>query len=839
MTACVNKKHSKRVAAVVAASLVGALSVAAPSVALAEGVNMLAVADTAWEGVSLKWSADADKFGAYSVEAGTPFLLRSATDPFGNPVSMSDVTVVYLTDANGNGQPNDDETVTTEAPKTAGNYIALVFNGAFDVKSDVKTFSQLKNIVKGANDTKKTQVFKVAAKSLDGAYAYEGTDVEDTSFKYLGKPLTVNYADAEGNKLTAGTDYDVTGVNAVENAGSYTATLKGKGKYSGTVTVKFTVDKIDLAKDSITIAPVAKGDIFSSGNLIGTTKVMVNGEALGSGAVKAAITSVIFKDGTVGSTSYIGNENPAKVTLDVSAAADKTANFVDPSAKVSVEMVVADELAKVEYDGDVVNEGDTKTFINSKGQKFDTSLLNAYLASSNKNVPFDVTVTKDGEEVTDFTAPGTYSVNVTVAIPGDLSYAGSVNFKVVVQAKQLSEQPKAYVAIDGKDIKTVEYDGEAVVPTVVVKAGSTELVQGEDYTLTYKDEDGKAVESVVEPGVYTATIDYLGSVVVNHGVVTPINDDTFTVTVTKAQLRSAKADQTVYDLVDGKAVAPTFTAYTKANCKGLSVSIDPAKVGVTYYAAQIDKTTGKPVFDEETGQYVTVGDPIVASDLDEAGWYVVSLAAPADDAHIEGALKNCAAFQVSEFAAFEDVDASAWYAQVVYKARDLGYMSGLAGTKLFMPEANITRSELAAVLFNMAGQKAATDENASFPTKFDDVDKDAWFAEPVSWASQAGVINGYDADSFGPFDNASREQVTCILYNYAKAQGKDVSVKDADAALAKYSDGASVSSWAKTAVAWAVENGVMGNGSELNCFGTITRAEVAAMAVNFQPKALA
>lgn len=30
----------------------------------------------------------------------------------------------------------------------------------------------------------------------------------------------------------------------------------------------------------------------------------------------------------------------------------------------------------------------------------------------------------------------------------------------------------------------------------------------------------------------------------------------------------------------------------------------------------------------------------------------------------------------------------------------------------------------------------------------------------------------------------------------------------------------------------------MGNGSKLNCFGTITRAEVAAMAVNFQPEAL-
>ena len=39
MTACVNKK-SKRVAAVVTASLVGALSIGAPAVALAEGANI-------------------------------------------------------------------------------------------------------------------------------------------------------------------------------------------------------------------------------------------------------------------------------------------------------------------------------------------------------------------------------------------------------------------------------------------------------------------------------------------------------------------------------------------------------------------------------------------------------------------------------------------------------------------------------------------------------------------------------------------------------------------------------------------------------------------------------
>ncbi len=58
---------------------------------------------------------------------------------------------------------------------------------------------------------------------------------------------------------------------SVEDAGTYTATLKGDGtKYSGTATVQLTVEKIDLAKDVITVGPVLAGkDAFSGAGGIG------------------------------------------------------------------------------------------------------------------------------------------------------------------------------------------------------------------------------------------------------------------------------------------------------------------------------------------------------------------------------------------------------------------------------------------------------------------------------------------------------------------------------------------------------------------------------------------
>lgn len=56
--------------------------------------------------------------------------------------------------------------------------------------------------------------------------------------------------------------------------------------------------------------------------------------------------------------------------------------------------------------------------------------------------------------------------------------------------------------------------------------------------------------------------------------------------------------------------------------------------------------------------------------------------------------------------------------------------------------------------------------------------------------------------------------------------------------MTSYSDVNTKMYYAKS-IAWAVENGVMGNGAALNPASDITRAEVAAMAVNFQPENLA
>ena len=467
---------------------------------------------------------------------------------------------------------------------------------------------------------------------------------------------------------------------------------------------------------------------------------------------------------------------------------------------------------------------DELVFETAKGEAFDPTRITAAKADGESSLPLTVTVTKDGEVVTDYSEPGVYKVQASVIVPDDLSYAGTVTFTVVVQGKHYNAEPEVFAAIDGKDAKgaTIEYDGEAVEPVVVAKSGSA-TIDAADYTVTYTDEDGEAVESIVEPGEYTGTVDFGNATWgINGDNNNKVDIVTFTFKVTKAQLRSAKADKDVYDYT-GEAVTPVFTAYNEGDLEGLSIAIDPAVTGVSYFEVQVDKKTGKPVECDDThtvdNWHIDVDDdnkpdyelasttPLKASDLTDEGYYVAQLTAPVDNAHFEGQVYSVP-FQISEYAAFSDVDAGSWYADAVYNANDLGYMTGIKGTDLFMPLADISRAELSKVFFNMAGQ--SEEEGVYFPSAFADVDGWAWYAQPVAWASEAGIVTGYDADTFGPMDKASREQVAVMLYRYAKAQGKDVSVKDADAALAAYKDGDQVSDWAKTAMAWAVENGIFG-----------------------------
>ena len=173
-----------------------------------------------------------------------------------------------------------------------------------------------------------------------------------------------------------------------------------------------------------------------------------------------------------------------------------------------------------------------------------------------------------------------------------------------------------------------------------------------------------------------------------------------------------------------------------------------------------------------------------------------------------------------------DVPLNAWYHDVVDTAVDSGWMNG-TGNGQFTPQGTTTRGMLAAVLYRMAGSPKAPKGT------FADVESSMYYADAVAWAAENGIVTGLDATTYAPANSITREQLATMLYRMAQYNGQ-ASTGSADV-LNGFADRNAVHDWAKDAMCWAIENGIVtGKGNAiLDPTGTATRAEVAAMLTRF------
>lgn len=181
---------------------------------------------------------------------------------------------------------------------------------------------------------------------------------------------------------------------------------------------------------------------------------------------------------------------------------------------------------------------------------------------------------------------------------------------------------------------------------------------------------------------------------------------------------------------------------------------------------------------------------------------------------------------VSYVGLFDDVAAEAWYAPAVDYVKYGRLMYG-TGSNLFQPDAQMTRAMLAQVLYELEG--APSVKGLSCP--FTDVGG-SWYTDAVIWAYNAGVVAGVSATQFAPNEALTREQMVTMLYGYA---GREETLSGSDCALAGYQDQASVSDWARAAMAWAVSSGVISGTSATTLAPQKigTRAEVATVLMQF------
>ena len=113
---------------------------------------------------------------------------------------------------------------------------------------------------------------------------------------------------------------------------------------------------------------------------------------------------------------------------------------------------------------------------------------------------------------------------------------------------------------------------------------------------------------------------------------------------------------------------------------------------------------------------------------------------------------------------YNDVADGAWYTEAIRWATSRGIVGGY-GNGMFGPNDNITREQLAVMLWRYAGSPAATDKELHFT----DADQASGFAlDALRWAVEKGIINGYGNGQLAPQGLATRGQVAQMLMNFLK-----------------------------------------------------------------------
>ena len=175
---------------------------------------------------------------------------------------------------------------------------------------------------------------------------------------------------------------------------------------------------------------------------------------------------------------------------------------------------------------------------------------------------------------------------------------------------------------------------------------------------------------------------------------------------------------------------------------------------------------------------------------------------------------------------FADVPSGSWYYDDVAYVYDTGLMTGLTATT-FGPNLSTTRGMIVTILWRMENEPAA-----KHGCPFADVRRGSYYEQAIAWASENGIVTGFDASTFAPDRAITREQLAAILFRFAAYRGMDaVTLREN---LSSFQDQAAISAYAVSALNWAVGEGLMqGTGDKLEPTGSATRAQVAAMLRRF------
>lgn len=536
---------------------------------------------------------------------------------------------------------------------------------------------------------------------------------------------------------------------------------------------------------------------------------------------KSGGTATITAETTIDGNKYTGTQ---KITVTVPTAED-------------VQLMLEEDASYVMLDGGKLSDAVKKatsttpsTFsftLPTTGTIYSSSSLSSSISAGNKYSASDVSrmafkpSRSAGSYTIDYAAYGT-SGQIATGKLVIMTNAGTVAYHISANESQ-TMQVSDFQSVYGSGLSYVRFGTASDSRGALYKGSSTSSgkVGSESYyvstgttllkNVTFIAGSSTAKYSVVIP--FTA---YGSNGEANGNLVIYVND-THPVYSTGATFKSmAIADElapesnassayiTITSVVGGK----LYTQYSKINsCTALAAK-DLGSTRFSFSGSNsIDNLYVLPLADSKT---VEVNYTINGSDKGTLTFKVVQQTASSRFTDVSGSFK--------------------WAANSVDFMYGNGLVNGIStkNPNVFGPGQNMTRAMLVTILYRAAGEPSV----AGITNKFTDNKQNQYYYEPVLWASSKGIVNGATATTFDPDGKITREQIAAILYRYAGSPAASSS------ALNGFTDQSAVSSYAVTAMQWAVGNGIITgvstNGrTTLSAKNNATRAQVSVMLHRF------
>ena len=357
-----------------------------------------------------------------------------------------------------------------------------------------------------------------------------------------------------------------------------------------------------------------------------------------------------------------------------------------------------------------------------------------------------------------------------------------------------------------------------------------EKLTGADVTIIVTGDDGKVDEenSVVGTQLYTITLDANGGTVEtstlttnNEGKLSDLPNPNHSNNKYTFQYWTLNGTEVTEDTVfTGDATIVAQWSYSGGGGGGGgSVTTKYTLTFDTNGGSAIAKVTKEKGTTVDLEQYVPTREGYTF-----AGWYSdEALTQKVTSVKLNGNTTVYAKWTenaVTPTLPFTDVKSGDWFYEAVQYVYDKGMMTGVSADR-FAPASTTTRGMIVTILYRLENEPAVSGGSA-----FTDVENGAWYADAVAWAAANDIVNGTSATTFAPNSPITREQMAAILYRYAAYKGYDVSQK---ADLSGYTDAASISGYAKDALAWANAQKLITGVTDttLNPQGSATRAQVA------------